>query len=75
MYVKNDLILSSLLPANGYGPGGNAEHPAVLDVFAKFYDLDHFPLHDKISESFNAEVYLKRIQTSVETFIIEANAR
>ena len=47
----------------------------MLDVFAKFYDLDYFPLHNETADSFNGEVYLKRIQISVETFLIEANAR
>ena len=46
-----------------------------MDVFAKFYGLAHFPLATETSESFNTSVYLKRIETSVETFLIEANSR
>ena len=65
----------SYLTENGYGPNRNLDRPIILDVFAKFYDLEFFPLHDESSGSFNAEVYLKRIQTSIETFLLEANAR
>ena len=63
-----------MISENGYG-SEKLDHPTVLDVFAKFYGLDYFPLNNEIADSFNGEVYLKRIQISVETFLIEANAR
>jgi hypothetical protein len=60
---------------NGYGPQDRRDRPHLLDVFSKFYGLAHFPAAAETEDAFNALVYLKRIETSIEAFLIEANSR
>lgn len=61
-------------PQNGYGK--NRVKPNLNDVFAKFYSLEYFPSFDESGgKDFNGPVYSKRIKTSIETFLIEANSR
>lgn len=60
-------------PENGYGPGQS--ELTLKSVFAKFYNIDYFPVHTEFPGFFNDSIYLRRIQISIETFLIEANRR
>jgi hypothetical protein len=71
--------------ANGYGK----DNPnPKLKMWAKFYDVDYFPLFTEITESdryipipgnrsflFDTEIYSKRIQVNAHAFLKEANIR
>jgi len=58
----------------------------LQDVFAKFYGLDRFPTFDEAKKGgeemiklydgfFFGEVFVKRMEISAETFLLEANQR
>lgn len=65
-----------LTSANGYG---DSDSDSLLNVFARFYGLDSFPAYDVKDgtgrPTFNEDVYVKRIEISAETFLLEANER
>jgi len=71
----------------GYGSEENSKK-TVLDPFCRFYGYEYFPSYSqcenvifkdcikhKDNNYFNHDAYVKRIQTSVETFILEAERR
>jgi hypothetical protein len=70
-----DMVVSSTqnVLENGYGPCRT--EPSLKDVFAKFYDIEYFPTFTEFSGFFNDSIYLRRIQITIETFLIEANSR
>ena len=73
----------------GYGSTGErTRESAVLRLFAEFYGLSHLPSWDEAEETpelcplelrdkvfLQKEVYIRRIQLSAETFLIEAESR
>ena len=71
----------------GYGSKSSSEK-TILSVFSTFYGYEFFPSYSECESGaftkceknihenyFNCEVYTKRIQTSAETFLIEAEKR
>ena len=75
---------SQNVEASGYGSKENSKK-TILDPFSTFYGCDYFPSYSQCDSGlftkcnktlgnnyFNYDVYTKRIQTSAETFLLEA---
>ena len=71
----------------GYGSEENSKK-TILDTFCRFYGYNYFPSYSqcenglfkscikhKDNNYFNHDLYIKRIQTSIETFLLEAEKR
>ena len=84
-----DMVITKTqnIEALGYGSEENSKK-TILDPFCRFYGYDYFPsysqcesdlfkncIQHKDNNYFNQDVYIKRIQTSVETFLLEAESR
>ena len=76
---------------NGYGPDNAQAETGVLGVFSRFYGVSYFHTYDEaeklkdqyirckgdftFSRYLNTEIYIKRIQTTAETFLLSAEMR
>lgn len=71
----------------GYGSEENSKK-TILNTFCRFYGYNYFPSYSqcenglfkscikhKDNNYFNHDLYIKRIQTSIETFLLEAERR
>ncbi len=74
----------------GYGARANPEHPQtrLLQTWARFYGLAHFPLFSEAAEDtsgrflalwdsslFDTDIYRKRLKVTVEAFLRDADDR
>lgn len=77
-------------PQNGYGRGGQRQEVSqkLLDVWAKFYGISHFPTFQEAQADslnkylkikgnlyLNTHLYKERIRKTIEPFLLDANER
>ncbi len=76
--------------SQGYGPDADPAAPGagLLRAWARFYGLEHFPLHDEARQGdadrflrldgeqyLDVEVYRRRLRMSIEPFLADADQR
>jgi len=72
---------------NGYGADSIAPRKQLLDIWAKFYGISHFPTYEeaqadttgnyiKVTDIYlNKDVYKKRVRMSLEPYLFDADIR
>eukprot|EP01004_Peranema_trichophorum_P003787 NODE_2754_length_1501_cov_96.854136_g2375_i0.p1 GENE.NODE_2754_length_1501_cov_96.854136_g2375_i0~~NODE_2754_length_1501_cov_96.854136_g2375_i0.p1 ORF type:complete len:434 (-),score=68.87 NODE_2754_length_1501_cov_96.854136_g2375_i0:146-1447(-) len=82
MEAQHMLVRPQCNKEQGYGEGQN---DSLLHLWAKFYDIPHFPTYEEVQNSdnflkcnrgfLNIDVYKKRMWFVVEPFLNDANSR
>eukprot|EP00906_Rhabdomonas_costata_P030679 RCo043375 len=90
MEYRHMVVSQFCTKENGYGAAGAKEHPdELLQMWAEFYGLSHFPSFDEVNGKpanadflktpegvyLNAKVYKRRLRLSIQPFLYDAHKR